>query len=64
VEKVGSFRDVTIAPVDGRIVEVQHGVDQEIARAYWSNHLRAWIREDADKKRWVLKDVTGWRVVD
>jgi hypothetical protein len=64
VEKVRPFRDMTAAPVDGRIVEVQHGVDQKIVLAYWSNHLRAWIREDANKKRWVLKDVTGWRVVD
>jgi len=54
------FYDMTTAPRDGTTVEVRHGPDQEIVRAYWSGQEQNWIREDTADRR-ALNWVTSWR---
>src|ERR1700712_3240985 len=52
--------DMTTAPRDGTTVEVRHGPDEVIARAYWSMQERNWIREDTADRR-TLSWVSSWR---
>jgi hypothetical protein len=50
------------APKDGTVIEVRHGPDQEIVRAYWAGQNQAFVRED-DPHRKSLHRVTGWREI-
>ena len=58
-----TFRDMRSAPQDGTVVEVKHGLDQEVVRAEWSGPAQAWILVD-DRHRKTLHRVTGWRPVN
>jgi hypothetical protein len=55
-----SFHSIRTAPLDGSLVEVVHGLRQEIAVAYWAFQQQGWIR-DGDPSRRVLSWVTSWR---
>ena len=57
-----TFRDMGSAPQDGTIVEVKHGLDQEVVRAQWSGRAQAWILVDNPLRK-SLHRVTGWRSV-
>jgi hypothetical protein len=54
-----TFRDMKTAPLDGTLVEVQHGPQQAIVCAYWNKALQGWVRKGAYRR--VLHQVTGWR---
>jgi hypothetical protein len=40
-----TFLDM-ICPADGTVVEVRHGPDQEVVRAYWAAQNQAFVRAD------------------
>ena len=54
------FSDMTTAPRDGTLIEVQHGPRQEIVLARWSGQGQAFVHGD-DPDRKALHRVTGWR---
>ncbi len=58
-----TFRDMRSAPQDGTVVEVKHGLDQEVVCAQWSGQAQTWILVD-DPLRKTLDRVTGWRPVN
>ena len=56
------FRPIETAPQDGSVVEVRHGPEQAVVRAYWAGQNQAFVRED-DPHSKTLHGVTGWRPV-
>jgi hypothetical protein len=56
------FLNITMAPHDGRVVEVRHGRKQETVLAEWSAQSQAYIIA-GDPNRGMLYRVTGWRNV-
>jgi hypothetical protein len=62
--RTAAFRDMKTAPkAPGVVIEVRHGLNQEIVRAEWAGQTEAWIRAD-DPHRKTLHRVTGWRPVE
>jgi len=53
------FRPIETAPRDGSVIEVRHGPDQEVVKAYWAGQNQAFVRDD-DPDRRSLHRVTGW----
>jgi hypothetical protein len=57
---VWPFKRMAAAPLDGSLIEVRYGPEQEIQLARWSSRDQRWVR-DGDRKP--LPRVTAWRHV-
>jgi hypothetical protein len=59
-----SWRGMASAPRDRRIIiEVKHGIDQEVVRARYNGQARVWVRDD-DIARKALSEVVAWRPLE
>ena len=54
------FKRMAAAPLDGSVIEVMCGPQQQVVLARWSSETRAFIRDD-DPYRVSLTRVTAWR---
>jgi hypothetical protein len=54
------FKRMAAAPLDGSVIEVLCGPQQQVVLARWSSRIQAFIQDD-DPNRVPLVRVTAWR---